>query len=271
MVALGLGKNMVKSARFWVQAAGMATFQKGGPFRVTDLGNSILSHDGYDPFLEDIRTLWLIHWHLSTHVEEPLFAWDYLLNRWPHPELSKSTALLAFRYESNRIPRERELSDVTLEQHFEAFLHSYVPTRSRKGRIQEDNLDCPLVELRLLEPVGEKRSDSSGKYETVYAFRREPKPEISAELFLYGIEDYWAKYASKEQTLSFRAVAHSAGGPGQVFKLSEEDVRERLERVHSESGGVYSYRESASTQHLSRTKTLGGKRLLAMMYRKAKG
>jgi hypothetical protein len=36
---------------------------------------------------------------------------------------------------------ERELSDVTLEQHFDVFLHSYVPTRSRKGDVQEDNLE----------------------------------------------------------------------------------------------------------------------------------
>lgn len=268
MVALGLGKNMVRATRFWVQASGMARVEKGGRYEVTPLGQQVLGTNGHDPFLEDLRTLWLIHWHLSTHVDEPLFAWEFLLNRWPHPELTKSAALQAFRNESNRMEREKELSDVTLEQHFDTFLHTYVPTRSRKGDIQEDNLDCPLVELRLLEPLGQKRLDGSGKHESVYEFRREAKPEISPELFLYCVEDFWAKRRSKEQTLTFKDIAVSAGSPGQVFKLPEADLRERLEQIHSDSGGLYTYRESTSIQQLSRKATKGAQRLLNAMYRK---
>jgi hypothetical protein len=43
----------------------------------------------------------IIHWNLSTHKkDEPLFAWDFLLNHWQTPELSRSTVLEAFRKES---------------------------------------------------------------------------------------------------------------------------------------------------------------------------
>ena len=49
--------------------------------------------------------------------------------------------------ESNEAEKqENRFSAVTLEQHFDTFLHTYVPTRGRKGEVQEDNLDCPLVE-----------------------------------------------------------------------------------------------------------------------------
>ena len=263
MVDMGLGKNMVRATRFWVQVAGFATVGKGG-YEVTTLGRRILGPKGWDRYLEDLATLWLVHWQLSSHVDEPLFAWDFLLNRWPHPELSKSEALKLFRVEANRMERDRELSNVTLEQHFDTFLHSYVPTRSRKGEIMEDNLDCPLVELRLIEHIGERRVEGGGKVEPVYAFRREAKPEISAALFIYCLEDFWRRRRPTEKTLTFRDVAIAPGSPGQLFKLPEEDIRERLDQLKHDSNGAYEYKESASLQQLSRTGQASGDQLAAI-------
>ncbi len=58
MVTLGVGKNMVRSIRFWTQAAGMAALgMKGGGHVLTQLGSILLGERGLDPFLEDIRTL----------------------------------------------------------------------------------------------------------------------------------------------------------------------------------------------------------------------
>ncbi|MGH6628336.1 MAG: DUF4007 family protein, partial [Burkholderiales bacterium] len=61
MVNLGVGKNMVRSIRFWSQVAGVATGgAKGGGHLLTKFGTTLLGERGLDPFLEDIRTLWLI-------------------------------------------------------------------------------------------------------------------------------------------------------------------------------------------------------------------
>lgn len=64
---------MVRAIRFWVQVAGVAESVKG-KFSVTSFGKAIFPQDGFDPFLEDIRTLWLIRWNFSTHVDDPLFS-----------------------------------------------------------------------------------------------------------------------------------------------------------------------------------------------------
>jgi hypothetical protein len=267
MIRLGVGKNMVRAIRFWVQASSVACPKKGGGYVPTHFGTQVLGKRGFDPFLEDIRTLWLIHWNLSTHVEEPLFAWYYLLNKWQMPELSRSAALREFRKEGDK-KQERPLSDVTLEQHFDTFLHSYVPTRSRKGEIQEDNLDCPLVELELLQPVGERKVDGSGKRETIYTFRREEKPEITAELFAYCLDDYWRRHRPAEKTLPFRDVAFGDGSPGQIFQLPEWDIRQRLETIFAATGGLFRYSESAAQQQVSREKS-HSVNLLAAVYEEA--
>jgi hypothetical protein len=254
MIRLGVGKNMVRAIRFWVQASTIVRSKKKGEgYEPTSFGTAVFGKKGFDPFLEDIRTLWLIHWNLASHIDEPLFAWDFLLNRWQMPELSRSAALRAFRKEADT--QERALSDVTLEQHFDTFLHSYVPTRSRKGEIQEDNLDCPLVELELLQPVGERRADASGKREAIYAFRRDEKPEITPELFAFCLNEFWQRRRSAEKTLTFRDVAFGHGSPGQIFKLPEWDVRHRLESLSAHTDGMFRYKESAAQQQVSRERS----------------
>src|SRR5260370_13066749 len=161
MVDLGLGKNMVRAVRFWAQAAGMAVpVSRSAGYVPTDLGSALLGELGSDPFLEDIRTLWLIHWNLATNVQSPLLAWDYLLNRWQEPDLIPSAALKALQKEAAK--QDERLSRATLEQHLDTFLHTYIPTRGRKGEVLEDNLDSPLVELELINKIGERPMDGAG-------------------------------------------------------------------------------------------------------------
>lgn len=252
MVTLGVGKNMVRSIRFWAQSVGVSVpAKKGGGQSLTLFAREILGTNGSDPFLEDIRTLWLIHWKLSTNVESPLIAWDYLLNRWHEPELVPSTVSKALHKEATQ--GDAALSPVTVEQHFDTFVHTYVPTRGRKGEIQEDNLDCPLVELELIIKVGNRDIEKpSGKREPIYSFRREEKPDITPELFAYCLNDFWKKRHSTNATLTLREIAHGHGSPGQIFKLPEEDIRARVDELAKHTGGFFSYFESATQQQVRR-------------------
>ncbi len=254
MIRLGVGKNMVKAIRFWMVEMSIGTKHKEGGYEPTEFAKALFGMKkgkGIDPFLEDTRTLWLLHWKLSTHsTEVPLFAWDFLINQWQASDISRSSVLQVFRRIADK--EARPPSEVTLEQHFDTFLHSYVPTRSRKGDIQEDNLDCPLVELEFIIPVGERRIDGSGKREPIYAFRIEDKPDITPELFAYALDDYWKQRRGTERTLTFKDVTFGHGSPGQVFKLPEWAVRQRLEVLSSDSSGPFRYLESATQQQISR-------------------
>jgi Protein of unknown function (DUF4007) len=267
MVELGVGKNMVRSIRFWSQAAGVVeTTGKNGKLRLTNFGKALLGSRGFDPFLEDIKTLWLIHWKLATNTPNPLLAWDFLLNCWQEPEIVPSTVVAALQREVAK--HNDKASPSTLEHHFDAFLHTYVPTRGRKGRVQEDNLDCPLVELALIVKVGEREANGSlGRRESIYAFRREDKPEISQELFVYCLNSFWQSQHPNEATLSFREVAHGHGSPGQIFKLPEDDIRTRVEITGQEAGSPFSYVDSANLQQIQRRENVNDSELLGRVYK----
>jgi hypothetical protein len=268
MIRLGVGKNMVRAIRFWMLEMSIACKRDASGYESTSFAKAILGRKGLDPFLEDIRTLWLIHWKLSTHKkDEPLFAWNFLLNHWQAPEISRAEILQAFRKAADG--EARPPSDVTLEQHFDTFLHTYVPTRSRKGDIQEDNLDCPLVELEFIQHIGERRVDGSGKREPIYAFRREEKPEITPELFAYCLNEFWEQRWPQEKTLTFQQVAFGPGSPGQVFKLPEWSVRQRLEAISADTSGFFRYKESAAQQQASRNGNALGSQLLEEIYEEA--
>lgn len=253
MVTLGVGKNMVRATRFWVQAVGVAASERGRGLAITGFGEAILSEDGLDPYLEDLRTLWLIHWRLSTNSKEPLFAWDFMLSRWQQPEITRSAAVSVFQQEAERL--DKRLSAVTLEQHFNVFLHTYFPTGSPKGSIREENLDCPLIELELIQEVGEKKNEG-GRREPVYAFRLEEKPEIPGELFAYLVDDFWTNHRAAEKTLTLRDVSLSPRSPGQVLKLPEWAVQHRLEAIEKDSKGALSYTESAALQQITRNRPI---------------
>ena len=60
---------MVRSIRHWCNAAGL--IQAGDDrtrLEPTNLGRAIFADDGFDPYLEDSATLWLIHAQLAANA-----------------------------------------------------------------------------------------------------------------------------------------------------------------------------------------------------------
>ncbi len=244
MAELGVGKNMVRSIRFWAEAVGVIQPCENG-HEVTEFGQKLFGGQtsGYDPYLEDIQTLWLIHWRLATNKEHLVFSWDFLLNHFQEPELYSASVTRSL----DSALFDNKISKGSIEQLWNIFLHSYVPTRGRKGEVREDNLDCPLVELELLIPVGFVESSSyAGKPELKYAFRREGKPEIGGGLFSYCLSEFWQNDHEAEKAITLHLIANGHGSPGQVFKLPEDDIRTRLLGIEQASRGLFVFDDSAA-------------------------
>lgn len=264
MVKLGVGKNMVRSIRFWMQVSAIASARLRGGYERSEFGKVLLKRGGLDPYLEDRRTLWLIHWQIATQVREPLFAWDCLLNTWSGSTFSRTEALEAFGRQTRTLGRK--LSPVTLAQHFDIFLHTYVPTQGKKAEVQEDTLDCPLVELELIVRAGERSMEKSEGREPVYAFNRDKKDDITGKLFAFCMEDFWRKCREHESTLQLSDVANARYSPGRIFLLSEWDIRDRLERLEEDSDGAFRFEETALFQRIVKVKKADSIGLLSAIY-----
>ena len=69
MDVLGIGSNMVKALRYWLQVVGLtAEPSKGQRVQsLTALGEIIYKHD---PYIEEMGTLWLLQYQLAKNKDE---------------------------------------------------------------------------------------------------------------------------------------------------------------------------------------------------------
>jgi hypothetical protein len=262
VVRLGLGKNMVEALRAWVEAYGIAKREKGS-WQLTSIGRAVFGSGGYDRFLEDEQTLWLLHWNISTLADSPFFAWELLINRWSERFFTASEVLAAFDAEAERTGRA--LSSVSARQHFDVWLHTYLPARSGRG---EEGIDSPLTSLGLVVRAGD-RETLHGRREPVFGFDLEAKPAISNALFSYCLHDWWARAYAHEETVPMSALTFGHGAPGRVFRMPEDEVLARISRLTGERGTPIELIESANQYMVRRLKKPTAKQLLAKLFEQA--
>ena len=243
ILALGLGKNMVKSLRFWLDAFDVAA-PVDGVWALKPFGASLLGRDGADPFIERSETQWLLHWSVAARTTGPLFAWRHVFHRRMRSDFTRSELLSELRRESAQEGYEH--SQVTLLQHLDALLHTYPPTHALAA--PEDVLDGPLVDLKLIRSDGRRRAAGS-RAEQIFSLSKTLPGRIAPRVLDYAIDSFWADRRASEKVVSFRDLAYGEGSPGTTFRLSEEDLREHLER----SASLYSFRHSGDAGAISRT------------------
>jgi hypothetical protein len=257
MRILGLGKNMVMALECWSEYFGVIV-RLDGRWQVTDFGESIFGTNGEDPFMEDQRTLWLLHWRASTNSSRPFFAWHWLANLWHEPGFTLSEALRAFQSEADSY--SRSLSETTLRQHLDVFLRTYVASESIAGRLPEDMLDSPLSSLGFVRKFGERRGERGR--DPLFSIDVQKKNSISNELFRFCVHDWWNRFAGDDQTVLFSNIAFGRCSPGRVFRMPEAEVRDRLVLLAQNRPKEFTVSEGANQRIIQRLQPLNGLRLL---------
>jgi hypothetical protein len=240
IIRLGVGKNMVASMRFWCESLGIAEFDArtscGG---LTELGRALFSRDGWDPYLEDPGTLWLLHWKLMETVEGAS-TWFLGFTRWYKDTFTRNELVGWLAQIVDQLPRAKA-SAGTLKRDVDTFLRCYIPSSGDARRAVEDSFDCPLVELGLIKGV------EGG----LYQFVRGPKPTLPVEVFAYALSRFWQLDSAAQETLSFERILYGPGSPGAAFKLSEVALVSLLEGLPSWTG--LRYDETAGLRVVLRT------------------
>ncbi len=247
LTALGVGKNMVRSIRHWCLAAGVIEEVGGGSrrpsgcFRPTPFGRALLADDGWDPYLEDPATPWLLHWQVASNARR-CTTWFWAFSHYHEPEFTRD-ALFAALLTWAQAAGARRLAANSLRRDIDCFLRTYVPSRQTKVLLLEDTLDCPLVELGLLRATPGRPA---------FQFNRGAQPHLPDGVFCYAALDFWGRFAGAARTLSLADLARQPGSPGQLFKLDESSLADRCARLERWTGGAVGYDETAGLRQLYR-------------------
>ena len=227
-VTLGVGKNMVRAIRYWCHAFkvledGPALHGRASASQPTAFGQRLLGGEGLDPYLEDLGSLWLLHWQL---LRDPCFAtaWWYafFINARPEVSIADLTSGLV-EYVKRHFPTARA-AESSLRKDASCVVRMYgeLPTGSS---VSEESIHCPFAELGLIRPGAHPKS---------YAFRMGPKPGLSSALIAAACLEYAAERGtSGAQTVSLVRLLHEPGSPGLAFKLTESVLYAALEETVS--------------------------------------
>ena len=260
-ITLGVGKNMVRSIHHWCQVAGLIKFDgkdlnNRRRFVPTGLGNSIFADDGFDPYLEDAATLWLIHWNLTTNANRAT-TWFWAFSIFGQNEFTKDKFISELINWAEKSTRNR-ISENSIKRDIDCFFRTYVPSRLTKTTMIEDTFDCPLVELNLI-------SDSPDG--NAYRFHRGPKPSLPIEIFTAALFESWDTL-SEQNELTFADIAYSEKSPGRTFQLDEDTLVEYLDRLENLTDGALRYDETAGVKQVYRDRKIASTELLHRYYLK---
>jgi hypothetical protein len=260
MVRFGVGKNMVASMRHWALVLGVieedpaTANNRGRVLRATAFGNDLLGDEGWDPFLEDPGTLWLLHWRLASQPETAT-TWWWIFNQYPDLQFTRRE----LQVQLERFVAQRSwdrVSTASLKRDVDCFILTYA--RSRHSDVaREDALDCPLVELGLLaqDPLTQS-----------YRLTRQDRPTLPLGVFGYALLTYVQRGNAIPGSISVEDVAFGCGSPGRVFRMSEDDLLRRIESLERLTRGAVTLDETAGLKQLFIHRASDPRRLLREHY-----
>ena len=224
-VEIGVGKNMVRAIRFWGMAARLITDDphnaRGREVRCvpTRRGRALFGEGGWDPYMEDPGTLWLLHWLLLAPKKSRLPVWWLAFNEFNAVEFAEADLQTAVLTLLDAVPEWPKPHSNSINKDISALLRTYAPADKRGRTRIDDMLDCPLRELNLLS-----HSPATSRYR----FTLGPKPTLPSEVVAYAVLDYVALTEVRGSTVTMSRLAHGSGAPGKVFRLTESELIDAL-------------------------------------------
>ncbi len=245
-IQLGVGKNMAKSIRYWCLAFKVIRDER--TCTASDFGNQLLDdREGFDPFLEDPASLWLLHWNLLKNVpEHPCMAtaWYFTFLLLRQAEFSQVDLVNALQDYRDRSFDGSRIAESSLKKDATCILRMYV-RQGAEVSLNEDNLDCPFAELGLIQRVGDS------KY---FTFRMGQKNTLSPEIIVAVCLDYANWVGHGQRTIAVRRLLYEIGSPGMAFKLSESALYNAIEQVSNWCTDI-SLDDNAGLSQLSYTRS----------------
>lgn len=260
MVTLGVGKNMVRSIRHWALASGVLAegeMREGTRIKkieVTPLGMLLFGGKGIDKYLEDPATLWLLHWHLASKKDGPT-TWWWAFNEFAENEFTKERMLTALLLHAERAGFKR-VAESSLNSDVTCFIRTYLSPRGPKAAVLEDTLECPFTELSLIQQLDDG----------VLAFNRGEHPTLPTAVVAAAVSDYWDRTAPHKNTMTFDQLAYQPGGPGRVFRLSENVLADHLEAMEKLTRKAITYDVTAGLRQVYRRKDVDVESILRQHY-----
>ena len=220
VVRLGVGKNMVSSIRYWMKAFGLTINDTP-----TELAHYLFDKDnGVDSYLEDINTLWLLHYNLVSSNVASLYNLLFLDFQREKKEFDKLT-LQSFIKRKCSVPEQKNVyNENTVKKDINVLLQNYVMPSSLKSI---EDFSALLINLNLILQLSQSKLDKSDGY----YFNEITATKIAPSIILYALIDL----KGEDNTVSFDKLKELS----LIFCMSVPELVEILKDIENQYPNVH--------------------------------
>lgn len=221
VVKLGVGKNMVSAIRYWMKAFNIIDNRD----KLTKFGIKIFdTESGYDPFLEDEASLWLLHYQLIKTGFASIYT--IIFNEFRKEKLffTKETFLNYLKRFQEANP-ELNFNENTVAKDFSVFLNMYKNDES--GNEVEDSFSGILSEIGLLKQIGKGKDEQ-------FQIENNERDGLPDAVMLFSILDN----SNFGNSISLNSLEFDTNSPGSIFALNRSGLVNKISDIVSDSKNI---------------------------------
>lgn len=226
VVKLGVGKNMVNSIRYWMKAFGLTKNDELLP-----LANYLFApNSGKDPFMEDLGTLWLLHFLIVSTEEATLYNLLFIHLQKERKIFDRQNIVNLVKRIMTEDDKQGQFNENTIKKDIGTLLQNYLLPQKVKAL---DDYSALLIDLELI------RTDGDGKN---YQFNIEGKRQIPWQIFLYAI----IKSKGEDMTVGYDILQEL----GLIFCMNDMEVIEMCKTIVEHHENTIAYSDVAGIRQL---------------------
>ena len=244
VVELGVGKNMVSAIGFWMKAFGLCSDK----WELSEMAHYIFGGEGKDKYLEDIGTIWLLHYLLVKENYASIYS--LFFNGFRRGRIEFTSEQLHKYIES--IAREDSSYNVnTITADIMVLQRMYQKTDKAEIRVElEDMYSSIFNDLQLMSKLRVERYGEKGLVD-LFRISNEDNYNLPAEIVLFSILDNYPDM----KTISFKELEVGNNSPGIIFALNKEGLHSIIERITEKYNDIV-FSSSAGVQVLQFKSTI---------------
>ena len=233
VVVLGVGKNMVSSIRFWMKAFGLLTAED----KIASFADKLLSDEGWDPYLEDEASLWLLHYQLVKNGFASTYSLVFNELRKEKIEFTREN-YVSFVQRKSASTGAFQANLKTLHDDFNVLTKLYLRSDAHI-KDKEDSFSGILTELDIIKSFTRGKDDW-------FIIENSDKPQIPDEIILYAI----LEQENFDLSISLNTLEQEFDNVGSVFALSKTGLLNKIESIAAKSVNQIIFNNHAGVKEL---------------------
>ncbi|MDD2261420.1 MAG: DUF4007 family protein [Bacteroidales bacterium] len=244
VVELGIGKNMVSSLRFWMRAFGL--FYEGKSTLIADY--LFDNQTGKDPYIEDLGTLWLLHYLLIKSDLASIYKLFFIdFHKEKNNEFTREQLLYFLKRKNAETSYGHLFNENTVKRDINVLFQNYVMPHKEKPN---EDFSALLINLNLIKHSEDK----------TFYFNTKGKNKLTPEIFFYAIIDD----KKDEQIISFDRLMDLA----LIFCLTKTELIEIIKFLVKKYPQVLRYTDDGGIKQLFFIEELDKTEVLKTYYSK---